>query len=182
MTVVRERDFSENRFPFFRITQRTTQRPSMFRHHAPFGDDCLAHLASIFSAGYFFHSQRNFLSGKAFQLRNLRVAVRDNLKRLGAGFEPAKVAGGRQPVRLARELVGRRAFAFIAFAATQGIELSRQDVTGLDQAARLVIGCGRRRVLGRRSRYYHRGQDDCAQSELFAESSFRHFDRFRMFG
>ena len=155
--------------------------PLTFGHHAPFGDDGLAHLADIFGAGDFVNPERDFLADKALQLRRLGVAARDDLKRLGAGFEAAKAAGRRQSVRLTGELVGRHALAFLAAAATQGIEFSRQDITGLDQGARLVIGRGRRLILLRpRSRRRHHPCNDRAQSELPAESAFRHFNRFRL--
>jgi hypothetical protein len=86
-------------------------------------------------------------------------------------------------VRLAGELIGRHAFALFASAGAQGIEFARQNVAGPDQGASPVLASGRRPILLRqRGRHPQCRHHNRTQSEVSAESSFRHFNRFRVFG
>src|SRR3978361_666828 len=56
----------------------------MLRHHAPLGDDGFAHLPGVLRAGDFVDLHRDFLAAEILQLRRLRIAVGDALRRLGA--------------------------------------------------------------------------------------------------
>src|SRR2546430_6311368 len=107
---------------------------SMLGHHAPFGDDGLAHLPGVLRAGDFVDLDGNFLADEILELRGLGVAAGDELERLGAGFEIAQPVRRRQPARFAGDLVGGGG-ALALLAALHGVEFTGQDVAGIDRLA-----------------------------------------------
>src|SRR5580704_13184506 len=97
---------------------------SRLRHHAPFSDDGLAHLAGILRAGDLIDLERDFLAVETFQLRRLGVVVGDDLKRFRPGLQAAQPVRRRQAARFAGELIGCDVLALFDAANAERVEFA----------------------------------------------------------